>query len=130
MAKLVADGATLQCNMGTTTSSLSISSSHGASGSSKHLATIDDYTPNTCVSSFGMCQSMSNPQVSAATSAAEGVLTPQPCNPVITQQWSPGSDAIKINGAKAVPESATCNCQWNGQISVQDAGQSDVKVSG
>lgn len=83
MTKLVADGATLQCNMGTTTSSLSVSPSHGASGVNKHLATVNDYTPNTCVSSFGMCQSQSNPQVAAATAAAEGVLTPQPCNPVI-----------------------------------------------
>lgn len=33
-----------------------------------------------------------------------------------------------MNDAEALPDNATCNCQWSGQISVVDAGQSDVKT--
>jgi hypothetical protein len=128
MSKLVVDGATLQCNMGTTTSSLSVSQSHGASGGNKHLATVDDYTPNTNISSFGMCQSQANPQVASATAAAQGVLTPQPCNPVVTARWDPGCDAVKIKDLPALKEDSKCKCQWNGQISITDTSQTSVKA--
>lgn len=49
--------------------------------SSMPVATIMDHVPMKNVMPFGMCQSMANPAVAAATAAAFGVLTPMPCIP-------------------------------------------------
>jgi hypothetical protein len=75
-----------------------------------------------------MCMSMTNPQVAAATSAAQGVLTPQPCMPMTTAPWTPGSQSVTIGGQAAVNDSCQLMCQWGGQIQVQSAGQTDVEV--
>src|ERR1700741_914660 len=64
-------------------------------------ATIQDFMPNANIPPFGMCTTPSNPQVAAATSAALGVLTPQPCIPMTTAPWTPGSPTVTINGAPA-----------------------------
>ena len=46
------------------------------------VATITDVAPGANIAPFGMCQSLANPTVAAATAAALGVLTPMPCVPV------------------------------------------------
>ena len=60
------------------------------------VATIMDNKPMANVPPFGMCTTPSNPQVAAATSAALGVLTPQPCMPVIAAPWAPGSATVMV----------------------------------
>ena len=77
-------------------------------------ATIQDFAPNVNIMPFGMCTTLSNPQVAAATSAALGVLTPQPCIPVTTSPWSPGSATVQINGAPALTATSMCQCAWGG----------------
>src|SRR6476646_2541723 len=75
-------------------------------------ATIQDWKPMANIASFGICQTPTNPQVAAATSAAMGALTPQPCIPVTTSPWTPGSPTVLINGQPALTSTCTCMCTW------------------
>ena len=92
-------------------------------------ATIQDFAPNVNIMPFGMCTTPSNPQVAAATSAALGVLTPQPCIPVTTAPWSPGSPTVMINGAPALTNSCMCNCAWGGVITITNPGQMQTQTA-
>jgi hypothetical protein len=65
-----------------------------------------------------MCRSPGNPQVAAATAAAEGVLTPQPCVPATGAPWEAGSVSARIGGLPCVLVTSTCQCIWGGTISV------------
>jgi hypothetical protein len=67
---------------------------------------------------LGMCMTPSNPQVAAATAAAPGLLTPQPCIAVITAPWTPGSPTVMIDGAPALSNSCQCKCMWGDVITV------------
>jgi hypothetical protein len=90
MPKLVVQGASLTCSMGNAPSQLSVLPANMVNGpSSMTAATVQDSKPNVNLMPFGMCMSPSNPQVAAATAAALGVLTPQPCVPM-TMAVEPG----------------------------------------
>jgi hypothetical protein len=80
------------------------------------------------ISSFGLCQSPQNPQVRAATDAAGEVLMPQPCLPVISGPWTPGSANVTIDGVCALDDASTCECNWGGTITVTSPGQVEVTV--
>jgi hypothetical protein len=82
--------------------------------------------PMTNVPPFGACTTLSNPQVASATSAAQGVLTPQPCLPVITAPWSPGSSKVMVGGTPALTSDSMCTCSYGGQISITNPGQTTV----
>jgi hypothetical protein len=97
-------------------------------GNTMNAGTVDDIVPNANIAPFGMCQSMANPQVQAATSAALGVLTPQPCLPVLPAPWSPGSASVSVAERPALHDACTCTCQWAGTISIVSAGQQDIDV--
>lgn len=127
MSKLVVNGANMQCNQGTSPASLTILPTNQVDSNQQWAATVNDYIPMMNIPAFGMCQTQANPQVAAATAAAQGVLTPQPCIPVVTSPWSPGSSAVKIQEMAALTDDSKCNCQWTGQISITSAGD-DVKV--
>jgi uncharacterized Zn-binding protein involved in type VI secretion len=92
-------------------------------------ATIQDFAPNVNIMPFGMCMTLSNPQVAAATSAALGVLTPQPCIPVTTSPWSPGSPTVQINGAPALTATSMCQCAWGGVITISNPGQMQTQTA-
>jgi Domain of unknown function (DUF4280) len=119
---LVCTGATLQCSFGTTPATFAASgtqvSAVGAGGVITDVGAAN-------VPPFGMCMSLSNPQVASAS--ASGVLTPQPCQPVLPP-WSPGSAQVTIGEVAALDDSSTCTCAWAGVVSVSDAGQTDVDV--
>ena len=124
MGSLVATGATLQCSMGTAPSTFA------ASGTTVSATTpagvITDTGPGN-VPPFGLCQSPANPQVAAATAAAAGTLTPQPCQPVLSP-WTPGAVKIRIGAVPALDDASQCTCAWAGAISVTDAGQASTSV--
>jgi hypothetical protein len=130
MPKLVVHGATLVCSMGTAPSSLSVLPQRGISfGTTAPAATVQDMKPEENIASFGMCQSPTNPQVAAATSAAGGTLTPQPCVPATSSAWTSGSKSVgAVDGPTMLSDTCKCLCQWGGQITVKDPGQSGVEV--
>ncbi|HEY4346143.1 MAG TPA: DUF4280 domain-containing protein [Gaiellaceae bacterium] len=125
MGQLVVTGAQLTCSFGGGPATFAAT---GVQVSSTAPAgVITDITPAN-VSGFIMCLSPSNPQVIAATSAALGVFTPQPCIPVLTGPWAPGSLKVKVGGVPALDNASTCNCAWAGVVTVASPGQVKVTV--
>jgi hypothetical protein len=120
----VVTGATLQCSMGTTPSTFAAS---GAQVSATTAAGVVTDTGPGSIPPFGLCQSPANPQVAAATTAAGGTLTPQPCQPVLTP-WAPGSAQVTVGGVPVLDDASQCSCAWAGVITVTDAGQTSTSV--
>lgn len=125
MAALVCKGALCRCSFGALPCALKVSGTVKGEGAA--LATIADHGIAN-LSSFGMCTSLTNPMVAAATAAALGVLTPQPCIPVITTPWSGGSPTVKIGGKSVISGASTCRCAYGGGISVVQLPQKSVKT--
>jgi hypothetical protein len=120
----VIDGAVTACSFGTAPSRLRVLPHRRATHTQKPLATILDHQPLVNVLPFGACTSPANPQVAAATAAAGGVLTPQPCLPATTSPWSPGSAGRAVVRETALRDRCTCRCLWGGAVSILAAGQS------
>lgn len=120
MGDLVCTGAALQCSMGTTPATFA-ASSQSVLGPTGAGAVADTAAAN--IPSFGLCQSMANPQVASASAAAGGSLVPQPCLPVIAAPWTPGSTSVTVGGVAALDDSSQCACTWGGTITVSSAGQ-------
>ncbi len=91
-------------------------------------ATIMDHVPFLNVLPFGMCQSLANPMVAAATAAAFGVLTPMPCLPVTPAPWIVGSPTVLIGNLPALNASSRLMCMWGGVIGVTSPGQTSTMV--
>jgi hypothetical protein len=125
MPNLVCTGATLQCSMGTTPAAFAAS---GAAVAATAPAGVVSDVGAENIPPFGMCQSLANPQVASATSAANGALTPQPCSPVIAGPWAPGSTGVLVEGVPALEDSSQCACTWGGSITVTEAGQQQVTL--
>ena len=117
MGNFVCQGAMLQCSFGMAPSTLMVVVPLRPMCGNMPMATIMDYIPMTNIMPFGMCQSLANPTVASATSAAMGVLTPMPCVPFIVAPWTPGGQ-VKIMNMPALINNAKCMCNWGGQISV------------
>jgi Domain of unknown function (DUF4280) len=127
--ELVVNGAQLMCTFGVAPSPLTVlPSGPPLQAGGQLIARITDIAPMANIAPFGMCSAPSNPQVIAATSAAAGVFTPQPCIPATTSPWAPGSPKVTVGGVPAVTSTCRLTCMWGGQISVVQAGQ--VKVTG
>jgi hypothetical protein len=128
--KLVVHGALLKCSMGMAPGTLSVLPVKKTDGDTQPAASVDDYAPSLNVAPFGMCQSPSNPQVAAATAAAMGVLTPQPCMPVVTSPWMPGSTTVEIRKKAALLDNCKCMCQWAGVIEITQPGAKTIDIDG
>jgi hypothetical protein len=127
MPRHVVEGAKLMCSFGTTPSVLGVLPKNRAA-STTNAANILDHVPNVNIKPFGMCMSIANPQVASATSAALGVLTPQPCMPCTATPWAPGAPANMLAGAPILNDTSTLQCMWGGVITVTDAGQQTAQV--
>ena len=79
MEPLVTSGTMIRCSMGASTAALVVPDPIAVA--TTPVATVVDTIPMANIPTFGMCMSLGNPEVAAATAAAEGVLTPQPCVP-------------------------------------------------
>ena len=130
MPKVVVSTAQITCAFGAAPGTLTVVPSGPAimQIGGQFIATIMDFKPNVNIAPFGMCTTLSNPQVASATSAAQGVLTPQPCVPVTTSPWTPGSATVQLGGNPVLTDSSSCMCAWGGQISVINPGQQTVDV--
>jgi hypothetical protein len=120
MGKLVCTGAALQCSFGVKPSAFSAS---GQKVAAQQAAGVVTDTSAQSIPPFGTCTSLSNPQVASATAAAQNVLAPQPCKPVISAPWTPGSARVTIGRVAALDDASQCACAWAGQITVSSPGQ-------
>ena len=114
-------GAIMTCSFGMTPSAL-VASPGTVMVEGRPAATITDIAPVTNVPPFGMCQSLANPTVAAATSAALGVLTPMPCVPAIAGPWAPGAAKTLVGGKPALVSGSTCVCAWGGTVQLTFTG--------
>ena len=128
MAIQVCMGATLQCSFGAAPSTLVVLPQNRTMAGGPPAANIMDHKPMVNVLPFGMCSSMANPTVAAATAAALGVLTPMPCVPVLPAPWVPGSPTALIGGMPALNNTSKLMCAWAGVIQIVNPGQTTVMV--
>lgn len=111
--------------MGTTPAQINPTNQMSVHVAGKPVASINDAAPMTNVTSCGMCNSLANPAVAAATAAAMGALTPQPCVPALTGSWvCPGK--IRVGGNVLLTSDGTLMCAYGGTISIANPGQTTV----
>ena len=118
----------MQCSFGMAPSSLVVLPTNKTMAGGPPAATIMDHIPCVNIPPFGMCMSIANPMVAAATAAALGVLTPMPCLPVTSAPWAPGSPTATIGNFPALNSTSKCMCNWAGVISITSPGEVTVNV--
>ena len=123
MPQHVCNGATLRCSFGLAPGQLIVLPINRVMTSSQPAATIMDYKPMVNIAPFGACMSIANPAVAAATAAAWGILTPQPCIPVTMAPWVPGATTVLLGNQPSLDNTCTLNCLWGGIIQVAVPGQ-------
>lgn len=123
MATYVCSGATMKCSMGTMTAGLIVTPERGVFLAGKPKATIVDMKPLENIPPFGLCTSMANPTVAAATAAHLGVLTPMPCEPATCGVWVSGKTDVLEKNIPALLNTCKLQCKWAGTIELIDNGQ-------
>jgi len=113
--------AMMTCSFGVAPATLSVLPTARVMIEGKPAATITDAVPAVNVPPFGMCTSLANPTVAAATAAALGVLTPMPCIPATTA-WVNGATQTLIGGRPALTLGAQCMCAYGGVVQVVNPG--------
>lgn len=125
MAQQVCMGATLQCSFGAAPSSFVVLPTNKVLTQTPD-ANIMDNKPMVNILPFGMCSSLANPTVAAATSAALGVLTPMPCIPNTPAPWVPGAPTVLLANMPTLNNTSKLMCMWAGVIQVVNPGQTTV----
>lgn len=123
MPQLVSLGAVVSCSFGAAPMPMLIPPEAPVVATMLPVATIFDFVPIENIPSFGLCTSLANPEVAAATAAAFGVLTPMPCVPVTTSPWIPGAPTVLLEGMPALCTGSMCLCDWLGVITIDEPGQ-------
>ena len=128
MSLIAATGAVMTCAFGTAPSNLTVTSQTKCMVEGKPAGTIQDASMVN-IAPFAMCTSLANPQVAAATAAALGVLTPQPCMPQVTS-WIPAHPKILIGGKPCLTADCTCICtNGMGSISINFPGETKADAN-
>lgn len=120
--------AMLMCSFGIAPSTLTPLPTPKVLVEGRPAATITDSVAMANVPPFGMCTSLSNPQVAAATAAALGVLTPMPCVPATTP-WVNGATKTLLGGKPALTAGAQCQCAYGGVIQILNPGATKTIVN-
>jgi hypothetical protein len=123
MALQVVNSAQLMCSMGFAPSALVVLPLNRVMSGNQPAANIMDHKPMLNIMPFGMCRSLANPTVAAATSAALGVLTPMPCIPATPAPWVPGAVTVLLGNQPSLDNTCKLNCMWAGVIQVVAPGQ-------
>lgn len=123
MSQHVCNNALLMCSFGAAPSAMGVLPINRVMTSNQPAANIMDHIPIVNIRPFGVCTSLANPAVAAATSAAMGVLTPMPCVPVTPAPWAPGAPTVLVGNMPALNNTSTLNCMWAGVITVSMPGQ-------
>lgn len=127
MGMCVCGGALMNCTFGLAPSTLMVLPQNKTM-TTLPIANIMDNKPIVNIPPFGMCTSISNPTVAAATAAALGVLTPMPCIPVTTAPWAPGSPTVLMGNFPILNNSSKLMCAWGGLIQISNPGQMNIQV--
>lgn len=122
MGMFVCGGANMQCSFGAAPSVLLVLPKNRVM-TSMPFANIMDNIPFVNIPPFGMCSSMANPVVAAATAAKLGVMTPMPCTPVIPGPWVPGCPTVLVGNMPALNNSSKLMCAYGGVIQILAPGQ-------
>ena len=128
MGMHVCMGGMMQCSFGVAPSTLAVLPMNKTLTASGPLANIMDNKPMMNVAPFGMCQSLANPMVAAATAAAMGVLTPMPCIPNTVAPWVVGAPTVLLANMPVLNNSSKLMCMWGGVIQFSMPGQMTVQV--
>jgi len=128
MAMQVCMGAMMQCSFGMAPSSLVVLPPNMVFTGQVPDANIMDHIPMVNIMPFGMCTSLANPTVAAATAAALGVLTPMPCIPNTPSPWVPGAPTVMLGNNPTLDDTSKLNCVWAGVITFTSAGETTVMV--
>lgn len=128
MGVQVVMGAMMQCSFGVAPSTLMVLPTNRVLATTP-AANIMDSKPLMNVLPFGMCQSLANPMVAAATAAAMGVLTPMPCIPATAAPWVPGCPKVLIGNMPALTSDSKLMCSYGGVIQIVSPGQFTVMDS-
>lgn len=124
----VCSGATLQCSFGAAPSMLNVLPINRTLTGGMPAANIMDHIPLVNIMPFGMCMSMANPMVAAATAAALGVLTPMPCIPATATPWIPGAPTMLLGNMPSLDSNCSLMCNWAGVIKVVMPGQMQMLI--
>lgn len=122
MPKQACMGAMMKCSFGMAPSTL-MPTPKPVMTSNMVAANIMDHAPMMNILPFGMCQSLANPTVAAATAAAMGALTPMPCIPNTPAPWVPGAPTVILCNSPALDNTSKLMCIWGGVIEITNAGQ-------
>lgn len=127
MANAICMGAMMKCSFGAAPSSLVVLPLNRVL-SGQPTATIMDNKPMLNILPFGVCMSLANPVVAAATAAAAGVLTPMPCIPNTVSPWVVGAPTVMVGSLPALDSSAKLMCTWAGVIQLLPPGVATVQL--
>src|SRR3954468_22406075 len=116
MPMQVCMGAMMQCSMGMAPSSLVVLPKNLVFTDQVPDANIMDHIPLVNIMPFGVCTSLANPTVAAATSAALGVLTPMPCIPNTPAPWVTGAPTVLLGNFPPLDNTSQLMCIWGGGI--------------
>lgn len=118
----VCTGAVLHCTQGTNNSSL-CATPKCVSLCNNDQANIIDHLPMVNIKPFGRCRSLAYPPTASATAAHHGHLTPMPCVPGTTTNWSAVDVHSLLGGQPALLNTAKLRCVYGGEISIVNPGQ-------
>ena len=128
MPMQVCMGAMMQCSFGMAPSSLVVLPKNTVFTDQVPDANIMDHVPMVNIMPFGMCTSLANPTVAAATAAALGVLTPMPCIPNTPSPWVPGAPNVILGNFPTLDNTSKLMCVWAGVIQFVTPGEMTVMV--